>query len=395
MVEPDYTAQSIMAAWLLIVWLLMAGIASQYVAIDRKSRWLVRYLGVGLLFIPVLAAGAYEIYWLLISSVTLGASLISGIRRFVLDRDGSQNKIKASAKFSLGSILIVTALLACATTIALHTPTLNFRAWVSLTLICLATSILSAIAYYVNQVTSIRLTLVVSAASVAMLIAVPLSLMDWLLLSLHMNTGWPPDLTLFTMGLPGVAPPNLHPEWLWFGVTPLAWLCITFGSSEWGAVSPIPRRLIVSGLLAFALPQSILSLQLLFTPGVPADDLPDNAYGQVASLSARVAESNLQAALARFGDWEAIPAARMSKILDVIGGDLDTLSKELQRPVRAPVDFPIDSLPMDDLQNFRTVAKAFVARSRSRAGTAAAATDCLSAVQLGVRTGSAGCWYKT
>jgi hypothetical protein len=390
MVELDYTAQSIMAAWLLNVWMLLVGIASQYVAIHRKSRWLVRYLSVVLLFIPVLGAGAYEIYWLLISSVTLGASLISGIRRFVLDRDGFQDKNKASVKFSLGSILIVTALLAGATTIALHTPTLNFRAWVSLTLVCLATSILSAIAYYVNQVTSIRLTLVASAASIAMLIAVPLSLMDWLLLSLHMDSGWPPDLTLFTLGLPGVAPPNLHPEWLWFGVTPLALLCLTFGASAWREVRPIPRGLIAFGLLAFALPPMILSLQLLFTPEIPADDLPDNAYGQVSSLSARVADLNLQAALTRFGDWEAIPAARMSKILNVIGGDLDTLSKELQRPVRAPVDFSIDNLPMDDLQNFRTTAKAFVARGRLRAGTAAAATDCLSAVQLGVRSGRDG-----
>lgn len=388
MVETHYSLQSLLAVWLLSSWLILSGI-SAYIAVVANGPWMIRYLGIVLLFTPAILAGAYEIFWLLIASATMSAVFLERLRRNSLGMDRRQVDRSTRAKFSISSILFVTALLAGVVAVALQTPALNQRAWLSVFSICVTSSVMTVVAYYVGQSKRKRTRRVAIAGLSAIVPAIPVSFFDWLLLSFYIEIGWPPDRTSLTWGLPGVVPPSLHPEWMWYGVTAIVVTSLVLWTSVWYMKSGLGSLVLATGLAGYVVPPLLLSLQLISVPELPAL-ASDNAYSQVATLSARVADSNFEKAVARFGDWESIPATRLSSIFSAIGVDLDELSKELQRSIWAPVDFSMENMPMDDIQNFRTVSKAFVARAQLRKGNPIAASDCLSAIQLGVRTRKGG-----
>lgn len=387
--ETGYTLQSLLATWLLSSWLIFAGIVA-WAAVAANSPWMTRCLGVILVCAPALLAGAYEVFWLLIAIVALSAAIITRLS-WGADRTERlpERRNLAGAKFSIGTFLFITALSAGAIAIALRTPALDLRTWLSLLLICVATSLIVVTANCVNRPRRAR-TIVVISGIAAIVTAIPLSLFDWVLVSLHTDIGWPPDPTFSTSGLFGVAPPRLHPEWMWFGVTSTVSLCLVLWKSSRSMVSGIRRFLIAAGLAMVVFPPWLLSLQLLYVPDFADETGKENAYPQVAALSARIANSSFESAISQYGDWEAIPTADRLRMLVDLGPELDDLSEQLQRPIRAPLDFSMDDMPMEDVKSFRAATRAFVARARVQNDTLLGKQDCLSAVHLGVRVRRGG-----
>jgi len=383
----EYTSQSLLAAWLLSSWLVWTGGAT-LMAIISRYHWMVRCGGVILCFTPALLVGAYEMFWVMISSATLTVILTTGLQRFGIGPDSSNKTRPRTVRFSIGAVLFATALFAGAVAIARHTPALDERAWLSLVLISFASSVFSTVAYFGHYALKSTVLRTVIVVAVATLVAVPLVFYDWLLVSLHVPIGWPPELYIFTFGPPGIAPPTPQ-EWMWFGVSAIAIGCLTLWaailSMKWGA-----RRVVgTTGVVAVVAPPLIVTLQLLFVPEFPAYPRAENAYPDLASLSAQVAQSSFENAIVQYGKWQAIPEDQLSKIVSEIEPDLERLTEHLTRPARLAIDVSFEDMPLEDLMNFRVVARAFVAmgEAKIREGNLAGAERAYrSSIRLGVRT---------
>jgi len=390
--DSEYTMQSVLAAWVLAAWLFMAG-AAAHAFVLSNWHWMIRYTLMILLFVPLIAARAYELFWLLAVSATLSALAIARLRCMRRDQRQSYKNNQRRIRYSIGGTLYVTACVSGVLIVMRNTPVLDLRAWNSLAVLAAATGVAIVFTYIIHQT---RLSVASRAAiTVAFggVLAIPVSLLDWLLFSLYNDLGWPPDFFMWTLGTPGTPRPVFFPEWLWFP----AFIFITISLMLWLmslSMSWRPTRIAITVVLSIVIaPPMVVTLQLLNVPEFPENPNKENAYAELAQLSAKIANSDFETASAQFGAWYSIPPQRLRTVVTEIEPTLEKLRERLKRPIFAPIDMTWKETPIGDSVSFRTATKALLALGRLRleSGDLSSAADVyLSAIQLGMRISNDG-----
>ena len=388
----EYTMQSLLAAWMLAVWLFLAAAVAQ-VFVMSNGHWMIRYTLMNLLFVPLIAAQAHELFWMLAFSATLGAFTIDCLRYMRRDQGQSNANNQCRPSFSIGGVLYVTACASGALIVMHNTPALDVRAWSSLAVLAVATVAAILFTFYIHHSKFSIASRIAIACGFGSILAVPASLLDWLLFSLYSDLGWPPNFSMWTFGAAGAARPVFHPEWLWFPV----FIMITVGLLLWLMSFTMSWRLSRVGITALLsiliAPPMAITLQLINVPEFPENPVKENAYADLAQLSASIANSDFDTASTQFGAWYLIPPQRLRAVFTEIDPALEQLCEQLERPVFAPIDMTWEEMPLEDNSRFRTAVKALLARGRLRLVSGnpnSAVDDYLSAVQLGMRISNDG-----
>lgn len=384
-----YSVQSILAAWVLVAWLFMAGAAAHAFA-TSNSHWMIRYTLMILLFVPLITAEAYELFLLFSVSATLSALGIVCQQRI---RKPSSEAKNWKIRYSISGILYITACVSIGLLIIQNTPVLDARAWSSLALLAALTIVSTLFTHLINGTKFSIASKAAITIAFGIVVAIPAALFDCLLFSLHNDLGWPPDFSILQFGLPGAPLLSPNSEWLWFP----AFIFITLGLLLWLVTLRIPWRSMRIGITAILLlvigPPIVVTLQLSSVPEFPQSPEEENAFQDLARLSEEIADSNFETASTRFDGWIAIPPRRLRAVVKEIEPKLEQLQEQLERPIFVPLDTDRNQLPTGNIGNIRTATKALLAQGRIRLDSGdwnSAADTYLSAVQLGMRIGNDG-----
>jgi hypothetical protein len=367
-------------------------------AATSSRHWFARTAVVLGILAPLLLVPAHEVF---AAFAVQCATVAVGV--FVFRRSSPQ------PRFSLSASLLITALLAIIVPIAVRMPALNGYGWTTVALNGIAGGLSTLVGgwYLVGR----RKWLVWPAGIIfCIAIGVALSFFDWLIPSIVNWTHWPPDPTP-TSPFPkfGVA---TRPVIAWFFIPVLIATFVAFVSAYWRAVvtrrawsaetehrSPSTTRRIFQ-LFSFVFVISIFAampvyvLYKLLTPDpIPEARLPNpNGYEDL------IAASRLAASTAFNGlNFDYDTASQKALAVEVAKSNLiyDRFALGLSRDTRVPVNysFSAGSLPLPDISNFRSLARAIDGKARlvemeGRFGDAAHC--CLDGITFGQAVGQGG-----
>ncbi|HVT29914.1 MAG TPA: hypothetical protein VHE81_17990 [Lacipirellulaceae bacterium] len=357
----------VILAVLLVTSFTSVGLLALWTATSSRH-WFVRTAIVIACLSPLLIVPALEVF---VAFVIECAIISAGVVAYRRSRPGR--------RISLAGSLLITALAAVAVSIAALLPALNVYAWTTVALNGAAggTAALLGAWFFVSR----RKWIAALAAIIGcVVVGTALSQFDWFYPSIVNWTGWPPEpSTVRVFPSFGVAK---RPIVAWFVIPVIVAIAVAFCCSYWHAmirqfksnvstgnpgwrkrrlIRPIGFALIIA--LFAAMPLYVL-YALLNPDPIPKTKLP-NPNGYEDWLAA----GNLASSTGFNGlNFDYGTATRQALSIEVGKCALvyDHVASGLSRQTHVPVNysFSAGSLPVTDIQNFRSVARAIAGKAR-------------------------------
>ena len=399
-------------AVLLISALTTTGLLALGAATSHRH-WFLRTAAFLAVLSPLLLVPAYEPFVALAlqGAVVAGGVSIAGAlsrKQRKNSKDAEANGAGPQWRFSMATLLLAMVLCGVAAAVASQAPRLNWLAWQSVALIGVTGGLATLLGWWAatRKQWRGRLAASVIALTVAWLLGYGLHLGDWLAPSLtDFGFNWPPDndptlASVFSGG-------EFAPVWL-ITVPSIAALVLTMvvvvfallglrrspprmnanGYAAWAAKLCI---VVVAALIAA--PAIAVLCRLLTPEPAPIVTIPEpNAFDVFVEAGGSISNATINSA--NF-DQSTATRGQLQKAVDEVVGALQQARAGFSMEFVSPVDysFGAELLALDQIQNLRTLARAFSAESRLGnldGDYERALNSGLDAIQLGYQSRNGG-----
>jgi hypothetical protein len=370
-------------AVLLVSALTTTGLLALWAATSRRH-WFLRTAAFLAALSPLLLVPAYEPFVALAlqGGVVAGGVAVAG----ALSRKRRKELEGAEAfgagpqwRFSMATLLLAMVLCGVAAAVASQAPRLNWLAWQSVALIGITSGMATLLGWWAatRQRWGVQLAASAIALTLAWLLGYGLHLGDWLAPSLtDFGFNWPPDndptlASVFSGG-------EFAPVWL-IALPSIAALVLTVvvvvvailglrrspprvNANRYAAWAA--KLCIFAGATLIAAPAIAVLCRLLTPEPAPIVRVPEpNAFNVFVEAGGSISNATINSA--NF-DQSTATRGQLKKAVDEVVGALQQAKTGFSMESVSPVDysFGAGTLPMEQIQNLRSLARAFSAESR-------------------------------
>jgi hypothetical protein len=371
-------------AVLLVSALTTTGLLALWAATSRRH-WFLRTAAFLAVLSPLLLVPAYEPFVALAlqgavvaGGVSIGRWALSRKRRKRLEGD-EVTGVGPQWRFSMATLLLAMVLCGVAAAVASQAPRLNWLAWQSVALIGVTGGLATLLGWWAATRKQWRGRLAASAIALtlAWLLGYGLHLGDWLAPSLtDFGFNWPPDndptlASVFSGG-------EFAPVWL-ITVPSIAALVLTMVVVVFALLGlrRSPPRMnanryatwaaklcIVASATLIAAPAIAVLCRLLTPERAPIVTIPEpNAFDVFVEAGGSISNATINSA--NF-DQSTATRGQLKKAVDEVVDALRQARAGFSMESVSPVDysFGAEILPLEQIQNLRSLARAFSAESR-------------------------------